>query len=149
MEGQYKRWYCYAAEVQYLPDSVCPMSLPIRIRGSKSWVLICIKSRDTMKKLSIIIFLIGLVGPAFVQKTGSKLSSISCRTRPEWPVVIHNHAQEDQCRYADHFAWSAASFGLHSCYNHRQMDKRGNNFKDPLAVGTVTECSIICYLTSA
>jgi hypothetical protein len=104
-----------------------------------------------MKKLSIIIFLIGLVGLFSCKKDETKAVIQS----PSAPVL--NVAGGDTIALkktnADTlitYTWSAASFGLTLVTTYTiQMDKQGNNFKDPLAVGTVTSATSFSLLTSA
>ena len=104
-----------------------------------------------MKKLSIIIFLIGLVGLFSCKKDETKAVIQS----PSAPVL--NVAGGDTIALkktnADTlitYTWSAASFGLTLVTTYTiQMDKQGNNFKDPLAVGTVTSANSFALLTSA
>lgn len=103
-----------------------------------------------MKKLSIIIFLIGLVGLFSCKKDETKAVIQS----PAAPVL--NVAGGDTIMLkktnADTlitYTWSAASFGLTLVTTYTiQVDKQGNNFKDPLAVGTVTSATSFSLLTS-
>jgi hypothetical protein len=102
-----------------------------------------------MKKLSIIIFLIGLVGLFSCKKDETKAVLQS----PAPPVL--NLAAGDtvvlKITDADSlitFTWSAADFGLQlvTTYN-LQMDKQGNDFKDAVSIGTVTSAKSLTILT--
>ena len=102
-----------------------------------------------MKKLSIIIFLIGLVGLFSCKKYETKAVLQS----PAPPVL--NLAAGDtvvlKITDADSlitFTWSAADFGLQlvTTYN-LQMDKQGNDFKDAVSIGTVTSAKSLTILT--
>ena len=102
-----------------------------------------------MKKLSIIIFLIGLVGLFSCKKDETK-AVIQSPIAP----VLHVTGGDTivlMKAYADSlvtYTWSAASFGLDLVTTYTlQMDKQGNNFKDPIAIGAVTSATSFSILT--
>ncbi|MGA2822952.1 MAG: SusE domain-containing protein, partial [Bacteroidales bacterium] len=103
-----------------------------------------------MKKLSIIIFLIGLVGLFSCKKDETK-AVIQSPTAPVLNVaggdtIVLQKANADVLIT---YTWSAASFGLALVTTYTlQVDKQGNNFKDPIAIGAVTSATSFSILTS-
>ena len=102
-----------------------------------------------MKKLSIIIFLIGLVGLFSCKKDETK-AVIQSPTSPVLHVaggdsIVLNKANADSLIT---YTWSAASFGLDLVTTYTvQVDKASDSLKNPITIGTVTSATSFSILT--
>jgi hypothetical protein len=102
-----------------------------------------------MKKLSIIIFLIAMVG-LFSCKKAEK-SEVSSNPAP--PVLkLTADSLALQKSYADTmitYQWSSANFGISLVVTYTlQVDKKGDNFNNPLAIGSAIGSTSLSVLTS-
>ncbi len=103
-----------------------------------------------MKKLSIIIFLIGLVGLFSCKKDETK-AVLSSPTVPVLTVAGGDSIvlKKSEAETMITFTWSAASFGLTLVKTYTlQVDKQGNDFKDPISLGSVTNVTTLSIQTS-
>jgi starch-binding outer membrane protein SusE/F len=101
-----------------------------------------------MKRLSIIIFLIGLVGLFSCKKDETK-ATLQTPVNPVLNLSVDSMTLLKN--YADSmitFTWSSASFGqtLVTTYT-LQVDKQGDSFKTPLAIGSVTAVNSLTIVT--
>ncbi len=102
-----------------------------------------------MKKLSIIIFLIALVG-AFSCKKAEKAEVSSSPIPPVLKLTTDSLALQKS--YADSmitFTWSTANFGIALVTTYTlQVDKKGDNFSNVLPIGSVLSATSLSVLTS-
>jgi hypothetical protein len=103
-----------------------------------------------MKKLSIIIFLIALVGLFSCKKDETKATISANPVPPVLKLTVDSMTLKKA--YADTlitFQWTAASFGINVVTTYTvQVDKKGSNFKNALAVGSVSSALSLTVLTS-
>ena len=103
-----------------------------------------------MKKLSIIIFLIALVGLFSCKKDETKATISANPVVPVLKLTVDSMTLKKA--YADTlitFQWTAANFGINVVTTYTvQVDKKGSDFKNALAVGSVTSAMSLSVLTS-
>ena len=103
-----------------------------------------------MKKLSIIIFLIGLVALFSCKKDEDKAILGS----PKAPVLNLVAGDTVVLKITDKdsliiYSWSASDFGLVLVTSYNvQVDKQGNDFKDAVSLGIVSNVTSLSILTS-
>ncbi len=102
-----------------------------------------------MKKLSIIIFIIALVG-SFSCKKAEKAEVSSNPVPPVLKLTADSVVLQKP--YADTlitFQWSTANFGIALVVTYTlQVDKKGDNFANAVAIGTVVNATSLSILTS-
>ncbi len=104
-----------------------------------------------MKKLSIIIFIIALTGFFSCKKAEKAEVSAS----PVLPVLKLTAGDTVvlQKSYADTmitFKWTPVNFGINLVVTYTlQVDKQGDNFKNALAIGSITSATSLSVQTSA
>jgi len=106
-----------------------------------------------MKKLSIIIFIIGLVGLFSCKKDETKAEM---KTPPVASVLNPVPGGDDltllladQDNLID-YSWAAANYGAQVVTTYSlQMDKEGNKFGDAVTLGTINSATKVSVLTSS
>jgi starch-binding outer membrane protein SusE/F len=103
-----------------------------------------------MKKISIIIFLIGLVGLFSCKKDETK-AVLKTPTASNLTVAGGDSLAllKTNADSSITYHWTAANFGLSLVVTYTlQVDKQGNDFKDAVSLGTVTAKTSLTLLTS-
>jgi starch-binding outer membrane protein SusE/F len=103
-----------------------------------------------MKKISILIMIVGLVGLFAC----SKYDKTTLKATPDAPVltlpaggatIVLDKANKD---VPVKYTWTAAEYGAQLVVTYNvQMDKQGNNFADPVSLGTIISKDTLALTT--